>query len=332
MFYRRALSYRSRLAEEHRADSSYRLGHGRVLHNLAELLRGRGRDQEALSVARHAVDELGAQYRDNMGISEYRTAFSYASWTLCALLLDREDVPAAGQAIAEYQKIEPSGYEEPLEAARFLCGCARLSRAATRSPARGAGRQPRRMPTRRWWRCGLPSSLVSTTYATSQALRCMILSAVATTFSACFATSHREEHSEMVMAETATQARPREADAAARRGSVRSRRARDSRPADGGRERRVARGTAPAPRGGHRALPRLSALERGGEESGLAERRRHGADGHLGPQQRHAHLQRISAFSGRLVRLRCRCATSCTGSGTRPRPVGRCDVDPARAG
>ena len=40
--------------------------------------------------------------------------------------------------------------------------------------------------------------------------------------------------------------------------------------------------------GGHRALPRLSALERRGPQGGVAEWRGHGPDGHLGPQQRHA--------------------------------------------
>jgi hypothetical protein len=57
----------------------------------------------------------------------HRTAVSYAYWTLCALELDRGDYCAAGQAVGEYLRIEPNGFEEALESARFLCRCVRLS-------------------------------------------------------------------------------------------------------------------------------------------------------------------------------------------------------------
>jgi eukaryotic-like serine/threonine-protein kinase len=133
-FYRKALSCHSRLTGQDPGAPLYRFDRGRALHNLADLLRGRGRRDEAISLARQAVEELGVLYSNNRDNSEYRTAFSYARWMLCALLLDDDDVQGAAEAVAEYRKIEPSGYEEPLEAARFLGRCARLWRPDSRRP------------------------------------------------------------------------------------------------------------------------------------------------------------------------------------------------------
>jgi tetratricopeptide (TPR) repeat protein len=121
--YRKALVYQSRLASEKPNVTSYRFDHGRILHNMADLLWECGQPKEAVLLASQAVEQLGVVYRENLANTRYRTALSYARWTLCALLLDRDDVPGAAQAVAEYLKIEPDGYEEPLEAARFLCRC-----------------------------------------------------------------------------------------------------------------------------------------------------------------------------------------------------------------
>jgi tetratricopeptide (TPR) repeat protein len=127
-FYRKALSYQGRLTSEHPDVTAYRFDHGRLLHNLADLLRGRDRVDLAVALATRAVEQLGSVYRETLNNGEYRTAFSYASWTLCALLLDCKEERAAAKAIADYLKIEPRGYEEPLEGARFLCRCAQLRR------------------------------------------------------------------------------------------------------------------------------------------------------------------------------------------------------------
>ena len=53
--YRKGLSYQSRLAAEHPQVLSYRYGHGQVLHNLADLLRERGRPGEGLPLEQQAV-------------------------------------------------------------------------------------------------------------------------------------------------------------------------------------------------------------------------------------------------------------------------------------
>src|SRR5262249_5314545 len=58
---------------------------------------------------------------------EYRTAISYAYWTLTAILLDRKDHRAAARTVADYLQIEPNGFEESAEAAGFLCRCAQLT-------------------------------------------------------------------------------------------------------------------------------------------------------------------------------------------------------------
>jgi tetratricopeptide (TPR) repeat protein len=134
--YRRELDLRSRFASDPRARSRDRFDHGRALHNLADLSRERGASAEALSLARQAVDQLGSVYNDNVKDSEARTAFSYARWGLCALLLDRNDDRAAAEAVAAYLAIEPNGYEEPREAARFFCRCGELCRADPRRATR----------------------------------------------------------------------------------------------------------------------------------------------------------------------------------------------------
>ena len=84
---------------------------------------------------REAVRLLSSVYQTNVRNPDYRTAISYASWTLCAILTDRKDHRAAATAIAEYLRIEPNGYEESLEAAEFLCRCAQLAREDPTVPA-----------------------------------------------------------------------------------------------------------------------------------------------------------------------------------------------------
>jgi len=133
-YYRQELAIQSRLAIEHPLEHFF-FAHGRVLHNLADLLRQRGRSNEALPLEQAAVERLGGLYRKNMINPDYRRAFSYASWGLCALLLARNDVRATGPAVAEYLKIEPSGYDEALESARFLCRFAELCREDQSIPA-----------------------------------------------------------------------------------------------------------------------------------------------------------------------------------------------------
>jgi hypothetical protein len=138
--YRKELSYQSRLAAEHPQVNAYRFGHGQALHNLADLLRERGRSGEALPLELEAVRELGRVYTSNVRNPEYRMAISYACWTLCALHLDHKDHRAAAAAIAEYLRVEPNGFEESYEAAGFLCRCAQLGRedAAIPAPERAA--------------------------------------------------------------------------------------------------------------------------------------------------------------------------------------------------
>ena len=126
--YRKELTYHARLASEYPRVLAYRYGHGQVLHNLADLLRERGRGDEGLALEREAVRDLTDVYQSNVRDPHYRTAISYAYWTLCSLLLDRKDHRAAAQAVAEYLRIEPNGYEESFEATGFLCRCARLCR------------------------------------------------------------------------------------------------------------------------------------------------------------------------------------------------------------
>ncbi len=102
---------------------------GATLHNLADLLRQLGRLDEALALERQAIPTLRGVYRENVLDRDHRQALSYACWTLCALALDHKDHRAAAQAVADYLAIEPNGYEEAIESARFLCRCAELSAA-----------------------------------------------------------------------------------------------------------------------------------------------------------------------------------------------------------
>jgi tetratricopeptide (TPR) repeat protein len=125
---RRALIYSARLEKEHPIDLELRFEHGRSLHNLAELLRKRGRQDEALPFQRQAVERLDAVYKYDILNPDYRTAISYAYWTLANLELDRGDHRAAAVVIDEYLKIEPRGYEEAYESARFLCRAIPLCR------------------------------------------------------------------------------------------------------------------------------------------------------------------------------------------------------------
>jgi tetratricopeptide (TPR) repeat protein len=122
--YRDELAHWSRLARDGPLPIRFQHGHGDVLHNLADLLRERGRSQEALPLERQAVELLAAVYRDNVFNPECRRSFSYALSTLCALELDQHDYRSAARTIADYRQVEPNGFEEALEAARFLSRCA----------------------------------------------------------------------------------------------------------------------------------------------------------------------------------------------------------------
>jgi len=132
---RQELLYQSRLEKEHPGVIAFRFGHGRALHNLADTLRERGRPNLALPLEREAVDRLASIYRENVLDPEYRRAISHAYWALCTLELDRKDHRAAAQAVAEYLRIEPTGYEEAQESAGFLCRCAQLGSADRSIPA-----------------------------------------------------------------------------------------------------------------------------------------------------------------------------------------------------
>ncbi|MFI5458739.1 MAG: hypothetical protein ACHRXM_25205 [Isosphaerales bacterium] len=126
---RQELLCQSRLEKEHPDDIAFRFGHGRALHNLANVLRERGRPDLGLPLEQEAVRRLGSIHRENVLDPEYRRALSHACWALCALQVDRKDHRAAAQAVAEYLRIEPTGYEEAQESAGFLCRCAQLCRA-----------------------------------------------------------------------------------------------------------------------------------------------------------------------------------------------------------
>jgi tetratricopeptide (TPR) repeat protein len=130
-FYRKELAHRALLVEDAPTALDLRFAHGRALHELADLLREQARPSEALPFARAAVRELDRVYRQNVRDSGYQRAISFAYWELCEIELDCGDHRAAAQAVADYLKSEPHGYEEPLEAARFLCRCARLCGADT---------------------------------------------------------------------------------------------------------------------------------------------------------------------------------------------------------
>jgi len=125
-FYRKGLSHYSRLTRDHPQVIAYRFGHGQANHKLADLLRERGRPREALPIARESIQRLSDVYAGNIRNPEYRAAISHAYWTLCALELDRKNHREAARAVQEYLRIEPNGFEEALESARFLCRCAQL--------------------------------------------------------------------------------------------------------------------------------------------------------------------------------------------------------------
>ena len=127
-FERKDLSYYSRLATLHPEVTAFRFGRGKALHNLADLLLRHGKGAEALVVEREATPLLMGVYHENVLDPDRRRAISYAYWTLCTLELDRTDYKRAAQAIAEYQSIEPGGFEEAHEAAGFLCRCILLCR------------------------------------------------------------------------------------------------------------------------------------------------------------------------------------------------------------
>jgi len=127
-FYRKGLSHYARLTSEHPQMLGYRFGYGQALHKLADLLHDRGRLEEARPIARQAIQRLSDAYAANIRNPDYRAAISRAYWTLCAIELDRKNHREAARAVREYRRIEPNGFEEALESARFLCRCARLSR------------------------------------------------------------------------------------------------------------------------------------------------------------------------------------------------------------
>jgi tetratricopeptide (TPR) repeat protein len=127
-----------RLVSEHPQPVEYRFRLGAALHNRADLLRERGQRGEALATEREATALLDSVYRENALDGDHRTALSYAYWTLCALALDDKDYRAAANIVARYEAIEPNGFEEDIESARFLSRCAELAAAdrATAAPER----------------------------------------------------------------------------------------------------------------------------------------------------------------------------------------------------
>ncbi len=102
---------------------AFQFGRGRALHNLAELLRQRGRAAEALSLSREAAPLLAAVYRENVLDETRRRAASNAYWRLCTLELDQKDHRAAAEAVSALQAIEPRGFDEAHDSAGFLCRC-----------------------------------------------------------------------------------------------------------------------------------------------------------------------------------------------------------------
>jgi tetratricopeptide (TPR) repeat protein len=125
-YQRMELSHQIRLTHDKPDVVRYRFGHGRAAHNLAELLRERGKAAEALAIEREAAAILASVYRENVLDADYRRAISHAYWTLCTLLVDRKDYRSAPESVAFYQSIEPNGFEEAHEAAMFLCQCIAL--------------------------------------------------------------------------------------------------------------------------------------------------------------------------------------------------------------
>jgi tetratricopeptide (TPR) repeat protein len=124
--YREQLDHWTRLARAGTEPVRFQLGRGEALHNLADLLRKRGRFDEALPLAVHAVEQLGRVYREDVLDPQSQRALSCAFWNLCALELDQRDYRAAAEAVAGLRQVEHSGYDEALESARFLSRCASL--------------------------------------------------------------------------------------------------------------------------------------------------------------------------------------------------------------
>ena len=127
-FYRTAIAHYSRLSTEHPRVTAYRFGHGQALCKLAGFMRELGRTTEGLPIARESIERLSDVYTENVRNPDYRSAISHAYWTLCALELARKNHRAAALAVRNYRKIEPNGFEEALESARFLCRCVELGR------------------------------------------------------------------------------------------------------------------------------------------------------------------------------------------------------------
>ena len=89
--YRKELACHAQLVTDHPAAAHYRFGHGRVLHNLADLLRERHRPTESLVLEQQAVEQLRGLYAENIKDPDRRRAFSYACWALCELLLETKE-------------------------------------------------------------------------------------------------------------------------------------------------------------------------------------------------------------------------------------------------
>ena len=82
--YREELGHWTRLANDGPEPIRCQLRHGEVLHNLADVLRGRGRVDEAIELERDAIERLSAVYRQNVLDQDSRTSLSAAFSTLCA--------------------------------------------------------------------------------------------------------------------------------------------------------------------------------------------------------------------------------------------------------
>ena len=126
--YREALVQQERLVTQRPDLIEFRFDHGRVLHNLGNLLHERGRPREGLQLEREAIRRLEVLYQSDVKNPFLRSTISDAYWTLAAILIDLEDHRTAADSLADYLGIEPNGFEESLEAARFLCRCTSICR------------------------------------------------------------------------------------------------------------------------------------------------------------------------------------------------------------
>jgi tetratricopeptide (TPR) repeat protein len=139
LHYRAALTFYEESSVQNPGAAADRFREGRVIHNLAEMLRMLERPAEAIALAHRAVEALGAAFRHDATNPAFRAAYRKSQWTLCALLVEGDDPGAAALAIAEYLKIGDAGFEVPLEAARFYCRCATHPRASASDARGGAG-------------------------------------------------------------------------------------------------------------------------------------------------------------------------------------------------